>query len=235
MELKMESKMQRKHWNLSEFHKKIPHLPKLICKDPISESVFEFKAIRVLDMPIYMPDQGWRIPEQLKQFKDVIDLTESNEGLYGYKDTHYVYITVDQKIVQAGSTGRRKGLHTDAYGGEIGEEVTHTYILSDVMPTKFYTDNFPISSLDCQKSLEEFKLYANNPVYYPCKQVLLLDPYVVHESPYTTEDTKRTFVKISYSRKKYNRGGNTMNELFDYDWAFVSRDANRRNDPSIET
>lgn len=228
----MESNIQRKQWNLSEFHNTTAHLPKLISKDQISESVFEFNGIRVLDMPIYMPDQGWCIPEQLKQFKDVIDLTESNEELYGYKDTHYVYITVDQKIVAAGATGRRKGLHTDAFGGEVGEEVTHTYILSDVMPTKFYTDRFPISSLDCQKSLEEFKLYANNPVYYPCKQVLLLDPYVVHESPYATEDTKRTFVKISYSRKKYNRGGNTRNGLFKYDWTFIPREVDRRNDPS---
>lgn len=227
----MDSKLERKKWNLSEFHKDEPHLPDVIDKVP--DDTFTFKGIRVLDMPIYMPKQGWKIPEELKQFQGLIDLTKKNEELFGYQDTHYVYITVDQKVVSKGKTGRRKGLHTDAFGGQIGEEVTHTYIVSDVMPTVFYNDTFPLSSLDCQTSLEEFKLYAKRPVYYPCKQLLMLDPYVVHESPYATQDTQRTFVKVSYSRKKYNREGNTINKLFDYDWEFVPRDANKRNDPSV--
>jgi hypothetical protein len=227
--LKALKALTRKRWNLSEFQ--TPHLP-VIVGSINDERMFTFKNIRVLDMPIYMPGQGWCIPPVLEQFLEAINLTREHEGLYGYEDTHYVYITVDQKIVQKGSTGRRPGLHTDAFGGEIDEEVTHTYILSDMIPTRFFSDCFPISTLDCQESIDQFKMYAKNPAYYPCKQLLLLDPYVVHESMPAHMNTQRTFVKISYSRKKYNRTDNTLNELFDYSWEFIPRDRSKRNDPS---
>ena len=46
-----------------------------------------------------MPEQGFKIPDYLEQFKDVIEAVYNYEKQYDLKD-HYIYITVDQKEVK---------------------------------------------------------------------------------------------------------------------------------------
>lgn len=140
--------MKRKIWDINEFNK--INLPEIVgFVDPKS---IPFNKTRILDMPIYMPDQGWSIPSKIVPFLDIILQSISFEKKYGYFD-HYVYITIDQKQVLKGNTGRRAGAHSDAYLEhtnqqydittenvniikDCGVETSHTYIWASSIPTE---------------------------------------------------------------------------------------------------
>lgn len=239
--------MKRKLWSIDQFN--AINLPEVV--GPVSSRFGTPNDIRVLDMPIFIPDQGWGIPSILHQFVEAIQIAFVHEQQYGrFLLDHYVYITVDQKMVKKGNTGRRAGAHSDAYiernGGQIDitedsaseisnedGEVSHTYILYDTLPTEFFDAHFPLVEDDCQSSLKTFDSIANTSkvVTYPNNTLLKLDPYVVHRSAVSEVDTYRTFVKISISRKQYARKGNTINDVFDYDWKFGERSVDKRNHP----
>src|SRR5690606_1180948 len=142
------------------------------------------------------------------------------------------YITIDQKLVAAGKTGRRAGAHSDAYieNNSTGEQiditrentkyiaketgqVSHTYIIYDMFPTEFYNAKFPLIDSTCDSSLSTFNDIAKTApiITYPNYTLLKLDPYVVHAASTASHTARRTFVKISISRKQYARGGNTIN------------------------
>ena len=127
--------MERKFWEIENFN--TVNLPEVIGTCTAEE--LKFRGIRVLDMPIYMPDQGWSIPKPLQQFKRLIDMVYENEKKYRDTESHYVYITVDQKSVAAGKTGRRPGAHSDSYivTPKNGEQVSHTMCVR-----MFYQQNF---------------------------------------------------------------------------------------------
>lgn len=243
--------MKRKLWDIREFSK--VNLPEVVCRINDQERFSQNNGIRVLDLPIYMPDQGWRIPKLIaRQFMNAIHAAAVCEDKFdgGYMNDHYVYITIDQKTVLAGKTGRRAGAHSDAYiersneqvdvtlenadiiAREIGE-VSHTYIVTDCLPTEFFDVPFPIEQTECNQVLKTFDEIADRstPILYPAYTLLRLDPYVVHRCAVCHKDTPRTFVKISFSRKRYNRQGNTHNNLFDYAWKLEPRYKETRNHP----
>ena len=240
--------MQRKTWNIQQFNQ--VNLPDVVGK--LTPDIFpKFRGVRYLDMPIHMPQQGWRIPDEIADFSYVIDMIKAHEKQYGdFEADHYVYITIDQKQVEAGRTGRRPGAHSDAYietkdaqldittenaeyiAQEAGE-VSHTYILYDCLPTEFFNAPFPLEKTECAASLETFDAIAEKSevVTYPTHTILKLDPFVVHRCSLCEETTKRTFVKVSISRKQYARQGNTVNPLFDYNWQMSKRSPHERNHP----
>lgn len=239
---------KRKKWNLEEFNK--INLPEIIESNINREKFSKNNNIRVLDLPIYMEGQGWSIPDYLEQFKEVINIVFENEKKYELKD-YYVYITVDQKIVKKGFTGRRAGAHSDAYIENANDEqvdvvyensdiikkeigaVSHTYIIYDTLPTEFFNAKFPLIKSDCEHSLKTFNDIADNSeiIIYPNYSILKLDPYVVHRSSLSMNHEQRTFVKISFSKKRYSRKGNTINKEFDYNWDFKKREKDERNHP----
>jgi hypothetical protein len=240
--------MQRKVWDIAQFD--AVNLPEVVGE--VDPSFSDFQGIRVLDMPIHMPGQGWAIPDYIQeQFGEMIQQVIDAESRFGdFEQDHYVYITVDQKMVNAGKTGRRPGAHSDAYIEQKGEqfdittenadvvaaeqgEVSHTYICADVFPTEFFRARFPLTDTSCEGSLQTFDEIAETAevVTYPAYTVLRLDPFVVHRSAVADRDTQRTFVKVSVSRKRYARQGNTRNEAFDYDWSLTARSPHERNHP----
>jgi hypothetical protein len=238
---------KRKIWNIEEFNK--VNLPELI-NGSVNKTLFSTNNnIRVLDLPLCMPNQGWKIPLYLNQFKDIINIIFNHEKQYGLTD-YYVYITVDQKIVQKGNTGRRAGAHSDAYierdNKQIDvisenidvieketDEVSHTYIITDILPTEFFNARFPLKRTDCESSMKTFNDIAEQSdiITYPKYAILKLDPYVIHRAAISDVTQQRTFVKVSFSKKKYSRSGNTVNPEFDYDWAIKERNKNIRNHP----
>lgn len=239
--------MKRKLWNIVEFDK--VNLPEIV--GAINPDIFsQFNGIRVLDMPIHMPNQGWAIPDELTQFLESILLAVHSETRFGPIGEQYVYITVDQKIVYEGKTGRRPGAHSDAYietkGAQIDlthktasaiareeGEVSHTYVIYDKFPTEFFGVPFPLTDVSCIGSLRTFDEIADltQAITYKPFTLLRLDPYVVHRCAVCTETTERTFVKISVSQKHYARKGNTVNNAFSYSWNLSARSPKERNHP----
>lgn len=213
-------------------------------------------GIRVLDMPIKMPDQGWAITPDVLQFYEAIQRASYHEQLINpFYDSCYCYITVDQKPVEPGKSQRRPGWHSDAYitdeqGTQLdvvpenaaylhqmeGQLVDRTYVASDAMPTRFLPGPFPLHNVDpndCEAVQASFDEMAQGqiPVTYPDYALLCLDPYDVHAAvANTTDETlSRTFVKIAFSLHQYNREGNTHNHLFDYEWEMIPREPGKRS------
>jgi hypothetical protein len=198
-----------------------------------------------------MPDQGLRIPHILQPFLEPIFMALNfEENNYGFSIDHFVYVTVDQKQVKKGKTGRRAGAHSDAYIEKenaqidvtldhadfiktIDEKVSHTYIAHSSTPTEFFAVPFPLENTTCQGSLKTFDEIANEttPITYDNFTLLKMTPYVVHRCAIVEEDHYRTFLKVSFSTKKYSRIGNTKNNLFDYNWDMSVRSPDQRNHP----
>ncbi|ASV44401.1 hypothetical protein PBI_SCTP2_386 [Salicola phage SCTP-2] len=242
--------MNRKLWDVNEFNK--INLPEIVGEVENKTEFDTHRGTRVLDMPVKMIGTDVRIPDFVHEsFSEIVHKAIAHEqSKYGDISDHYVYITIDQKYVYEGKTGRRPGAHSDGYierdnrqiditedsydvvSQEEGE-VSHTYIVTNKFPTEFFAVPFPLDNTDCESSLKTFDEIADNayPIKYPLYTILKLDPYVVHRSSIADEDSYRTFMKVSISKKQYRRKGNTINPLFNYDWTMKERENNSRNHP----
>ncbi|AVH84941.1 hypothetical protein RsoM2USA_12 [Ralstonia phage RsoM2USA] len=247
----------RQMWNIEEFGLR-PHVGVPIGKLVNTQRFSDWKGIRVLDLPLHMPQQGWKIPvEILDNFGELLTMIHARESQYGfYEEDHYVYITVDQKTVKANATHRRAGAHSDAFiSDKDGKQVditgkktkelvretgpvSHTYICYDKLPTEFFNAVFPLEDGDCETSLKVFDRIAegldeDQIITYDPYSVIQMTPYDVHRCALAHEDMDRTFVKVSVSRKRYVREGNTINPGFIYDrnWSSKPRSKKTRNHP----
>ena len=238
-------------WDVGEFARK--NLPSVVAHGilPLGDP----KGVRVLDMPIKMPGTAFRLPDQIEPFRLMVDAVADHESRFASPplDALHVYITVDQKTVKQGATGRRAGAHSDGYIDDgdrqidiiaenaslIAREtgvVTHTYIWYDRLPTEFFTLPFPLEDPSDDGSLGTFDEIADSAepgeiLTYPERALLHLTPYVVHRCAVADRDVYRTFVKMSVSDRKFTREGNTRNPLFDYDWKMDKRSPAKRNTP----
>lgn len=185
-----------------------------------------------------MPNQGWAIPPELEQFKEVIAKAIHFERLSNpnFEKQCYVYITVDQGEVEPHKAQRRTGWHGDSYLSidsrkkKTDISCDHVYVIADNCPTPFLQGPFPMNGVDPENVdavLDHFAKTAEGktPTYYPNYTLLRLDPYCVHNVGFNETDktVSRTFVKISVSQSKYCKLGNAHNPLFIYDWPMIPR------------
>jgi hypothetical protein len=71
----------------------------------------EFTGIRVLHMPVILGDRK-SVPEILSGYLPLLELCAEAESRHVAK---VVYLTVDEKIIPAGESHRRPGLHVDGW------------------------------------------------------------------------------------------------------------------------
>lgn len=227
----------KRAWNLAYYNQK--NLPVIIKKlqDPESFSKkHNGVGLRFLDLPLYMPSQGWRIPPELEQFKEVIALAVNHERAINpnFEKDHYVYITVDQGVAPPHKSQRRPGWHGDSYRRKdalkINKPTDNLYVIADNCPTIFVEGPFDLTTIDATNadavlSRLEDTARTQKPITYPDYTLLKMDPYCVHDAGVNNTDKPidRTFVKISVSKTKYCKLGNAHNQLFKYDWPMVPR------------
>jgi hypothetical protein len=157
--------------------------------------------------PIKLPgDRAATIPENLKQFIDIILAARDTLGLIRWKRA-YVYITAKTLWVDGDYIGNRPGWHIDGFGTD-----DINYIWSDRAPTEFIGGEFEVSE-DCAQSMKDMEALAASAdvITYPDKHLLRLDNTMIHRSPVKFESGMRTFVKISISKNIYNLEGNSVN------------------------
>ncbi len=203
-----------------------------------NKSLFSAKrngtGMRFLDMPIYMPGQGWKIPSFLEQFTEVLQQAIAFERQVNpeFEKECYVYITVDQGEVAPGKAQRRTGWHGDSYVKKKAADIAcdHVYVVADNCPTPFMPGPFLMDEVDPENIDEVLAHFAKVaeakvPVYYPEYTLLKLNPYCVHNVGFnhTAQTLFRTFVKVSVSRNRYCKLGNAKNVLFIYDWPMIPR------------
>lgn len=178
-------------------------------------------------LPIKMiGDIDIRNEDRLKHFNELIgniccDFV-ADYGLERFRDS-YIYLSAKNLFVASGKNFNREGWHSDGF---MTEDVN--YVWSDKFPTDFVIGEFEVIQ-DDRKSLEEFTRIAgsNTLVNYPNNSILRMDQFVIHKCGDITESGMRQFVKVSFSKDKYDLIGNSHNYLFEYDWEMRSRSLER--------
>lgn len=147
---------------------------------------------------------------------------EGNFGIDKFWDS-YVYLTGKYMFQSPGCSYNRSGWHTDGF---MTDDIN--YIWYDSSPTVFNTTEF-ILDMDDERSLIQMERQADfaNSVSFPNQTLLRLDQYNVHKVNSQPDKGMRLFVKISFSKDKYDLEGNSHNHLFDYNWEMRPRNINR--------
>lgn len=191
---------------------------------------------RILDMPIKFPGSNFRIPKNLEQFRSVIERVAHYEAAINPDcfDEYYCYLTIDQGIVKPNMLQREAPCHVDGFQGARWNpkvRINHTYVCGDVLPTTYYPQVFDFSKLNESKHnffWEMNRVVAETNSQYAWQpkenEINLIDAYTVHRGTEATEEVFRTWIRISFEVRKFDRLGNAHNPLFQYDWDMVPRD-----------
>lgn len=207
-------------------------------------------AIRTLDMPIKFPGSNFRVPDSLAQFKDIIQKVANYEAQVNKDcyDEYYCYLTVDQSMVRPTTLQREAPCHVDGFQGARWKpktKINHTYVMSDHIPTAYYVQPFDLNHLDEEKHnffWEMNKIVADTKsahVWYPKPgEISLMDAYCVHRGSEADTPIFRTWIRLSFEVRIFDRLGNAHNPLFNYEWEMQKRDIESLNlesyDPNID-
>ncbi len=148
-------------------------------------------------------------------------------GLNRYKES-FVYLTAKNLWVNPGCSYNRIGYHSDGF---LTEDIN--YVWCNHNPTIFNNSNFTLSN-DDRVSMIEMEQQAKQEAEraYPENYILRLNQFNIHKVGNYDYSGMRAFVKISFSKDKYDLIGNSHNSLLDYSWVMRPR-TNERNIPQV--
>jgi hypothetical protein len=170
--------------------------------------------------------------KQFDCFNDIIAATVANFidtfGDEAWEET-YIYLTAKHMYQVPNSSFNRHGYHSDGF---MTSDIN--YIWSDKFPTIFNTTNF-ILSQDDRMSIGEMEEQAKkeNEITFPDKSLVRLNQFNIHKVGDNSIGGMRTFVKVSFSKDKYDLIGNAHNYKLKYDWEMKERKVERNIPQSI--
>jgi hypothetical protein len=149
-------------------------------------------------------------------------------GLDNYVNS-YVYLTAKHLYQMPNCSFNRTGWHSDGF---LTDDIN--YIWCDKYPTIFNRTEFhlPLDDLLSIEVMEKQAIPFNNYSYRE-NQLLRLNQYNIHKVAPVTEVGMRTFLKLSFSKDKYDLIGNSHNYLIDYNWEMKNRKEHRNIPQSI--
>ena len=176
-----------------------------------------------LYLPIKMADSRILSYEpRLDVFKPLIDMASQffigKSGMKAWLE-NYMYITAKRLFVTPENIGNRPGYHCDGFGTE-----DINLLWTDKFPTIFNHSKVSVRNDDLL-ALEDMQSQAltENEFSLPVGHFIGIDSHCLHRTPTINTSGMRTFVKISFSKHKFNLGGNTHNYLFNYEWDLHDR------------
>lgn len=179
-------------------------------------------------LPIHITGGYVPIPDQLRVFDKVVWECIRDFRLLGKTWMEYkIYLTAKRLFVTEGCGLNRDGWHTDGFGSD-----DINYIWCDTLPTKYICGEFRNVPQDHVESLKHFEHLGNGNTHHYCNvnTIYRLDDTVIHaQDNYKGSPTLRTFVKVSFSKERYNLRGNSHNYLLDYNWEMKDRDLERNH------
>lgn len=219
-------------WDISKFQ--VARVP-LEVGELVDRHAFQCPTIRILDMPIKLAGSNdYKIPNEVTPFINTIQMIVDHEHSILSEQqllSYHAYLTIDQSEVKVGTMQRKPGAHVDGFqGARISPKtlINHSYVVSNGTPTVFYPHSFNFSHLnegihDCFLEMDaqakEDKAMLSKPYF-----IYLMDAYTVHRAEIATKNCFRTFLRISYDVKEFDRLGNTINPLLSYSWNMVPRE-----------
>ncbi len=198
-------------------------------------------APRTLDMPIKFPGSDFRLPKELAMYAPIIRRIANYEAAINRTcyDEYFAYLTIDNGFVEPGKLQREAPCHVDGFQGARWNpkvRANHTYTVANAISTAYYVQPFDFDLLDEAK--HDFFWEMNRQValtngqFAWCPEdgeLTLMDCYSVHRGRQASERTYRTFLRLSFEVRIFDRLGNAHNPMFQYDWAMVPRDIEALN------
>jgi len=183
---------------------------------------------RCLDMPIRLSgEREYFLPDEW------VGLAPLIEDILGVEEQHNpnwvdynTYITVDSSYVEAAKQQRHGGLHVDGFQGSRIEEkvkVTRNYVMTTNGGTRFFPQTFVVADETKFNVFQGFDIQAKEFVIAEENLVYFMDAYTVHESGFAERDGLRTFLRVTFDLKKFDRLGNTHNNMLNYEWEMFDR------------
>lgn len=185
-------------------------------------------------LPIKLIGQAQPVyEERLKCFDKLIGAIFCDYiGEFGLDNyiTSYAYLTAKYMYQMPNCSFNRTGYHSDGF---MTDDIN--YVWCDKNPTVFNFTNFKLSQ-DDNKSLKEMEWQEDKrkTVIYEENSLLRLNQFNIHKVNESSFEGMRCFLKISFSKDKYDLLGNNKNYLLDYDWEMRLRNQ-QRNIPQIIT
>jgi hypothetical protein len=185
------------------------------------------------DLPIKLPNTEYRIPQIIwDNFGDLLAQEINLERLINrHLGRQYIYLTVQQSMVEKDNTHRPSGVHIDGFQKPIiiPQPVQHQVSVCNIEPTKFYAAALGKDPSDLTKK-QLFTALAQHcngiEAYRPPEYELhLLNAYCPHEPAQASIDGFRSFVRFSASSIPFMGNDNTRNDLFNYQWNKKNKDA----------
>ncbi len=212
-------------WDPKRFS--IPHRPYTVRSVPSGLVLSPKKD--VLDMPIRLPYGSLCISDEA--VKEIVGMCFQFEKLINPElDNYYCYLTINQGVVRSGGTQRKPGVHFDGMQGVRYPEhfrVCHQYLVASALPTNFYVQSFDASKLEPGKhnwfaafeaQKKEDNRYAARPF-----DLVFMTAYCPHAATVAEEPTDRTFIRVEFSLKRFDRLGNSVNPQMETGWTYEER------------
>jgi hypothetical protein len=146
---------------------------------------------------------------------------------------------VDGGWVERGVLQREAPCHVDGFQGARWRPKVrgnHSYTVSNAVPTAYYLQAFDFSALDEARHNyfwemnRQVALSNSQFAWQPADgEMTLMDCYCVHRGMPSPVRIYRTFIRISFEVRIFDRLGNAHNPLFQYDWEMVPRDIEELN------
>jgi hypothetical protein len=202
--------------------------------DIIKQMDLEYDKPQEYCFTMYMPIKmvgipEFRLPIQFEPYEYICHEAWYQEQTIRKRDMRdiYMYLTVKYLFVTHDNPANRPGWHSDGF---LTDDIN--YVWFDKYPTVFCVQDFDVDA-DHFKSLAQFEAQARDENFWvaPEKTLLRLDARHVHKVPLDIPEGGdfRTFVKVTFSKERYNLKGNAKNPLFEYDWTMHDRSVIRNH------
>ncbi len=185
-------------------------------------------------LPIKLPEETQPIYEQrLNIFDKIIGAIccdfIGEFGLDNYVSS-YIYLTAKNLYQTQNCSFNRPGYHSDGF---MTNDIN--YIWCNKNPTVFNSSDFNITQDDTISLLEmEQQGLKENEFTYPEDCLLRLNQYNIHKVAESQNEGVRAFLKVSFSKDKYDLKGNSHNYLLNYNWQMKDRKPERNIPQTIK-
>jgi len=183
---------------------------------------------RCLDMPLRLAgEHDYHLPEEWTGLASLLEHLIAQEHATNPNWAEYhTYLTIDCKMVHAAEQQRHGGLHVDGFQGariQPKTRITRNYVMTTNGGTRFYPQRFIVADETRFNVFQGFDIQAERYEIAEENVAYFMDAYCVHESGIAERDALRTFLRLTYDLKRFDRAGNTHNAMLDYDWPMVGR------------
>ena len=185
---------------------------------------------RCLDMPLRLAGQKqYYVPQEWANLTNVVQQIINVEHAHNKNWEKYnCYLTIDSSIVDVDLQQRNSGLHVDGFQGariDPKTKITRNYVASNNGGTRFYPQRFNADLDDSRFNIfAGFDLQKQHAVIGPENTVVFMNAYTVHESGIAIRKGQRTFLRITFDLKEFDRQGNTHNGMLPTGWNMITRD-----------